>query len=112
MSRVSNKDKKTSLYVEALQAAEKLDFEAEDNVDSIDDEIKLMRIKIKSLLMNEKQDIKLIMQATKIVAKLVEERYNMSKGQNKGLTGAIKNLIKDVGLPVGVAMINKKLGND
>jgi hypothetical protein len=112
MSLTSKKDKKISLYAQALSAAEKLDFETAGNVDGIDDEIKLMRIKIKAILIKEPQNIKLLMQAAKIVANMVEEKYNMDKGQNKGLINAVKNLVKDVGLQVGVAMINKKLGND
>jgi hypothetical protein len=107
-----NKKHRVSLYAQALKEAEKLDFETADNVDGIDDEIKLLRVKIKTMLMNDPENVKLIMQAANMVARLVKERYNMDKGQKKGLKNAIKNLIKDVGLPVGVAMINKKLGNE
>ncbi len=42
--------RKQSLYTKVLDEAEKLDFELASGVNGIDDEIALLRVKIKSIL--------------------------------------------------------------
>ena len=96
-------------YSRVMDEAEKLDFELAANVNGIDDEIALLRVKIKELVNKDPENLELIMKATNLLAKLVKTRYSMSKGQNKGLAEAIKNVIKDIGVPLGVALITKKL---
>jgi hypothetical protein len=112
MRNSSNKGKNISLYIQALNEAEKKDFETADNVDGIDDEINLMRIKIKFMLMKEPENVRLIMHAANIVAKMIKERYAMDKGQSKGLTSIVRSLVKDVGLASGAEIVSKKLRND
>ena len=58
-------------------------------VEGLDDEIALLRVKIKSVLTHDPENIKLIMQATDALAKLVKTRYNIGKEDKKGLKEAI-----------------------
>ena len=51
-----------------------------------------MRVKIKSILEKDPENIKLIMQATNTLAGLVKTRYNITKEQRKGLKEAIGNV--------------------
>jgi hypothetical protein len=102
----TNKD---GFYSKVLDEAEKLDFETAAGSDGLDDEITLLRVKIKKLIEKDPENIELIMSATNMLAKLIRTRYNISKKQEKGLGEAIKNVIKDIGIPLGVAIINKKL---
>jgi hypothetical protein len=44
------------------------------------------------------------MQATNTLAKLLRTRYNISKGDKKGLKEAIVNVLKDVALPLGIGI--------
>jgi len=102
--------RKHGFYSKVLDEAEQLDFELAAGVEGIDDEIALLRVKIKSILENDPENIKLIMQATNILAGLVKTRYNISKEQKKGLKEAIGNVLRDVALPLGIgigATINK-----
>ena len=102
--------RKHGFYSKVLDEAEQLDFELAAGVEGIDDEIALLRVKIKSLLEHDPENIKLIMQATNTLAKLVKTRYNMTKEQKKGLKEAIGNVLRDVALPLGIgigAAINK-----
>jgi len=102
--------RKHGFYSKLLDEAEQLDFELASGVEGIDDEIALLRVKIKSILANEPENIKLIMEATNTLAKLVKTRYNISKEQKKGLKEAIGNVLRDVALPLGIgigATINK-----
>ena len=106
---LSLKNKKSGFYAKVLDEAEQMDFETAGGVDGIDDEIALLRVKIKSIVEKDPENIKLIMAATNMLAKLVKTRYSMNKKQEKNLGEAIKNIIQDIGVPLGVAVINKKL---
>ena len=102
--------RKHGFYSKVLDEAERLDFELATGVEGIDDEIALLRVKIKSLLEHDPENIKLIMQAANTLARLVKTRYNITKEQKKGLKEAIGNVLRDVALPLGIgigAVINK-----
>ncbi len=91
-------------YSRVLDEVEKLDFELAAGVEGIDDEIALLRVKIKSLLEHDPENIKLIMAATNALAGLVKTRYNISKEDRKGLKEAIGNVLRDVAVPLGIGI--------
>ena len=96
--------RKHGFYSKVLDEAEQLDFELASGVEGIDDEIALLRVKIKSLIEHDPENIKLIMQATNTLAGLVKTSYNMTKEQRKGLKEAIGNVLKDIALPLGIGI--------
>jgi hypothetical protein len=96
--------RKHGFYSKVLDEAERLDFEYASSVEGIDDEICLLRVKIKSLLRHDPENIKLIMQATSTLARLVRTRYNISSKDKKGIREAIANVLKDVALPLGIGL--------
>ena len=96
--------RKHGFYSKVLDEAERLDFELATGVDGIDDEIALLRVKIKSLLAHDPENIKLIMLATNTLARLLRTRYNISKEDKKGLKEAIGNVLRDVALPLGIGI--------
>ncbi len=103
--------KKHGFYSKVLDEAEQLDFQLATGVEGIDDEIALLRVKIKSILENNPENIKLIMQATSALERLIRTRYKITKEQRKGLKEAIGNVLRDVALPLGIgigATINKQ----
>ncbi len=106
---LSGQGQGVNFYEKALDEAEKLDFDIAAGVDGIDDEITLLRVKIKQLVENHPDDIKLIMAATNLLVKLVKARYSMNKDQKNGLKEAINNVIKDIAVPLGIAALKKKL---
>ena len=102
--------RKHGFYSKVLDEAERLDLELATGVEGIDDEIALLRVKIKSVLAHDPDNIKLIMQATNALARLVRTKYNISKKDKKGLKEAIANVLRDIALPLGIgigATINK-----
>ena len=99
--------RKHGFYSKVLNEAEQLDFELAIGVEGIDDEIALLRVKIKSIIANDPENIKLIMQATDTLARLVRTRYNISKEDKKGLKEAIGNVLRDVALPLGINILTK-----
>ncbi len=109
-SKRSQSNKKQSFYSRVLDEAEKLDFELASDVSGIDDEIALLRVKIKSVLEKDPENIKLIMQATNALAGLVRTRYNITVEQRKGMREAIGNVLRDVALPLGISIGSSVIG--
>jgi hypothetical protein len=97
--------KKHGFYSKVLDEAEQLDFELASGVEGIDGEIALLRVKIKSLLESDPENIKLLMRATESLAKLVKTKYNISKEQKQGLKEAIGNVLRDIAIPLGIKVI-------
>jgi len=96
--------RKHGFYSKVLDEAEQLDFMLATGVEGIDDEIALFRVKIKSLIAHDPDNIKLIMQATNTLARLLRTRYNISKKDKKGLREAISNTLREVALPLGIGI--------
>ncbi len=103
-SKGNQNARKHGFYSKVLNEAERLDLELVSGVEGIDDEIALLRVKIKSILEKDPENIRLIMQATDALARLVRVKYNISKGDKKGLKKAIGNVLRDVALPLGIAI--------
>jgi hypothetical protein len=91
-------------YSRVMDEAEQLDFELAEGVEGIDDEIALLRVKIKSLLESEPENINTILKMAETLARLVKTRYQMDKEHKKGLKEAIGNVLKDVALPLGIGI--------
>ena len=100
--------KKSAYYKKALEEAERLDFELAAGVEGIDDEITLLRTRIKAVLRTHPENAELIVKLTNSLARLVKMRYNMTKDQKNSLKEAITNVIKDIAVPLGVAYIKKE----
>ncbi len=96
-------------YTRVLDEAERLDFESVAGLEGLDDEITLLRIKIKELMAKDPDNLRLILAATNTLARLVKTRYSISRAQKDGLAEKIKNVITEIGIPLGVAVLNKKL---
>ena len=76
--------RKHGFYSKVLDEAEQLDFELAAGVEGFDDEIALLRVKIKSLLENDPENIKLLMDATNTLANLVKTKYKISRSRSRG----------------------------
>ena len=96
--------RKHGFYSRVLDEAEQLDLELATGVEGIDDEIALLRVKIKSVLAHDPDNVKIIMQATNTLAGLVRTKYNISKKDKKGLKEAIANVLRDIALPLGIGI--------
>ena len=105
--RVSKGDsprRATSFYARVLDQAEALELEEAMAVEGVSDEIALLRVKIQSLLENDPENVKLLLDATNALARLVKTRYNLEKEQGKGLKEAIGNVLKDIAVPLGIGI--------
>jgi hypothetical protein len=98
--------RKHGFYSHVLDADEQSDFEQATEVFGIDEEIALLRTKIKSVLRHDPENIDLLMKAISTLSGLVRTRYNIGKEDKTGLKEAIGNVLKDVALPLGITIGN------
>ena len=96
--------RKHGFYSRVLTDEERQDFEQATGVEGIDEEIALLRVKIKSVVENDPDNIGLIMQAIATLARLLRTKNNIGKKDRQGLRAAIGNVLKDIALPLGVGI--------
>jgi uncharacterized protein YjcR len=89
-------------YSKALDATQREDMDMAIEIGDIDDEIALLRVKIKAVLEKDPENFKLILQATNILAGMMIKKYQINKDQKKGLKEAIITTIKEIALPAGI----------
>jgi hypothetical protein len=99
--------RKHGFYSTALAEAEKLELEAASYVEGIDQEIALLRIKLRELVQNHPDRIDLHLEAANTIARLVRTRYQISKEQKKSLKEAITKVLTEVALPLGIGIATK-----
>lgn len=96
--------RKHGFYSRALDEAEKVELEEAGFVEGIDDEIALLRVKLRDLLENHPDRIDLHFEAANTIARLVRTRYQITKEQKKSLKDAIAKVLTEVALPLGVGV--------
>ena len=102
--------RKHGYYSKVLDEEQKLDFKHAIEVEGLDEEIALIRVKIKSLMKHDPDNLKLIGQAVKILATLVCAKYNIGKGDKNSWRAAIENVVANIGERVGVDFIERAIG--
>jgi len=95
---------KHGFYSRALGEAEKLELEEASYVEGIDQEIAILRVKLRELIQNEPDRIDLHMEAANTIARLVKTRYQISKEQKKSLKEAIAKVLTEVAGPLGIGV--------
>ena len=91
-------------YGRALDEAEKLELEEASHIEGIDEEIALLRLKLRELLEEQPERIDLHFEAANIIARLVKTRYQITKEQKKSLKEAIQKVLTEVAVPLGVGI--------
>jgi hypothetical protein len=91
-------------YSRALDEAEKLELEEASHVEGIDEEIALLRVKLRELVEEQPERIDLHFEAANIIARLVRTRYQITKEQKKSLKEAIQKVLTEVAVPLGVGI--------
>ena len=94
-------------YSRALDEAEKLELEEASHVEGIDEEIALLRVKLRELLQEQPERIDLHFEAANIIARLVKTRYQITKEQKKSLKEAVQKVLNEIAVPLGVGVGGK-----
>ena len=103
--------RKHGFYSPLLDEEERRDFFQATMVEGIDEEIALLRVKLKSVVRHDPDNIKLIMQASESLAKLLLAKHKIGKSDKKSLKNAIGNVLREIALPLGISADIGKLIN-
>jgi len=90
-------------YSQALDEAEKLELEEASHIEGIDEEIALLRVKLRELLQEQPERIDLHFEAANIIARLVKT-HQITREQKKSLKEAIQKVLTEVAVPLGIGI--------
>jgi len=103
MARKSAKrGKKHGFYSQALNEAERLELEEARGIDGIDEEIAILRVKLRELIVAKPERFDLHLRLATTIARLVTTRYNITKEQKKSLREAITKVLTEIAIPLGI----------
>lgn len=101
------RQRKPSFYSRALDEAERLEFEEVRGMEGLDEEIAVLRLKLRSLIEDGPENLRLALDTANTIARLVRTRYNISKEQKKSLKQAITKVLTEIAVPLGVKALVK-----
>jgi hypothetical protein len=103
----AQKGKKKGFYGRALDEAEKLGLEEAREIEGLDEEIAILRVKLRELIEREPERFDLHLRAANTIARLVGIRYNITKEQKNSLKEAITKVLTEIAIPLGVNILVK-----
>ena len=84
-------------YGSALVAAERIELEAASDIEGLDREIALLRMKLREVLSDNPADLQLMLRGIELLVKAVSARYRLSKQAEENLAESIAGVIRGVG---------------
>ena len=105
------KSNRRGFYSRVVDEAERVELEEALQVEGIDEEIALLRIKFRELAESQPERIDLHLKAAETIARLVKTRYQISKEQKKSLKEAIAKVLTEVAVPLGIGVGIKVAGS-
>jgi hypothetical protein len=96
--------RKHGYYSDILEPEQQREYEEAISVDGLDEEIALMRVKIKSIYEKDPDNLKLLTLALNSLVKLVIVKYGISKNDKKTLIEKISDVLKNYAFALGFAI--------
>ena len=96
--------RKHGYYSRALTEAERLEVEELLDMDGIDDEIAILRFKLRQLIETAPDRLDLHCHAATVIARLVRTRYQISKSDKRSLKDNIQKVLSEVAAPLGIGI--------
>jgi hypothetical protein len=84
-------------YGSALNEAEQREFEAASEIEGIDGEIALLRLRLRDALQRHPEDLSLMLRGMALLVKAVAARYRLSKKDEANLSESLANVIRGAG---------------
>ena len=84
-------------YGSALDRAEQIELDAAHDVEGLDDEIAVLRMKLRTALSERPEDLALMLRGIDLLVKAVSARYRLSKEAEENLSESLASLIRGVG---------------
>jgi len=84
-------------YGSALDAAERIELEAASEVEGLDEEIAVLRMKLREALAKRPDDLQLMLRGMDLLVKAVSARYRLSPEAGEDLADNMANVVRSVG---------------
>lgn len=97
---------KHGFYSRILTGTEKLDMKEAEGIEGLDDEIAILRVKLRSLFEHQPDRIDLQIKAINIIARLVKTRHSITPEDKRNLKNAIGNVLREVAIPLGLKLLS------
>jgi len=99
-------------YDEALTEAERAALPLARELQGIDEEIAVVRLRLRSALEQHPEDLKLMAKGVDLLVKALSARYRLSKDEKADLSAGIKGILEEVGGNLCPEVIGDIAGND
>jgi len=96
------KRRKPEFYGKALDEAEKLELEEARGIEGIDEEIAILRVKLRELILAKPESLDLHLKVATTIARLVTTRYNITKEQKRSLKESVTKVLTEIAVPLGI----------
>jgi hypothetical protein len=87
-----------AFYAGAVDAAQRIELEEAAGLEGLDEEIALLRVKLREAVEKRPEDLALMLRGIDMLVKAVATRYKMSKPATEDLADSIAGVIKGVGV--------------
>jgi hypothetical protein len=99
--------RKHGFYSQVFDESEQLQLEEARSIDGIDEEIAILRVKLRNLIDKHPERFDLHLVAANTIARLVRTRYSITREQKKTLREAITKVLTDIAVPLGLKALIK-----
>ncbi len=86
-----------NFYHQALDQVERLDLKRAQEIEGLDDEIALMRVRLKRAMAEHPGDVQLLMKGLEILVRAVGARYRLSPKSRKDLAENLAATLNSLG---------------
>jgi hypothetical protein len=84
-------------YAQALDEAERLELARAAEVEGLDEEIALLRLRIRQALTERPDDLPLMVRGIELLIKALAARYRITKEEEQDLAESMVNVLKGIG---------------
>ena len=89
-----------SFYDGALTEAEAQDLSSAQEISGLDEEIAVLRLKLRSALEEQPEDVTLMLKGIELLVRAVSAKYRLSAKDREDLSESVKGVLRDIGGPV------------
>jgi len=96
--------RKHGFYSKILTEAQKVQLEDAIGIEGLDDEIALLRVKLRDVLETHPEYMDLQLKAIATIARLVSVRYKIAGEQKHSLKDAVAKVLTEIAVPLGIGV--------
>ena len=93
----SKKEKDHGFYDAALSEAERILLPQAMEMEGLEEEIALLRVKLNSIIAQQPENMALLLKGIAMLTKAVATKYRLSKEAKENLADAIDSVLKEIG---------------